>query len=578
MIFPLKGDGQARPAANRRTLTGRTIIRLHRSLRKEAKPQFCLFGGDSSLKLLLVTLSDSKPISTPDSRNGLQIWLRILMAAFAFAQFSYITADPDLWGHLRFGQDIWEQGKVHATDPFSFTAQGYRWINHEWLMEVSLYLIYHLFDSTGLLVFKAALGILIVHLLSSLYFARHSNLTVYLVLFVLIIPVMAPGFMTRPHLATFLCLTLLVYVLQKFFDGNHRIIKWTPLIMLVWVNSHGGVVAGLGIFGTIAAIEFLRCLKTGEKQGTLLVKYFLLSCVAVLINPYGYNLWLFFVESLGKPRAISEWGPVTLTDASYWQYKVLVLLFIATFFMPQKKRIWEIAVIVLAVVYGFRHQRHTVLTAIMLAPYLLSHYGRWLQWDFKPYYDRLSNHFHWVTQGVLAMFFAWLAFTQWTVHGTNNFKIRVDPNVYPTYAAQFMEANQLEGNLVVPFDWGEYMIWKSPGSRVSIDGRFRTAYPEKIIELNRAFEHGLAEGLALLNDWPTILVLTKKNEPPHTLMEHTPGWQKIYQDPISKLFIRTRESAPDHPLWKRLIENQKKRNDGRGFARPNDPPPWEFPG
>ena len=82
--------------------------------------------------------------------------------------------------------------------------------------------------------------------------------------------------------------------------------------MLLWVNSHGGVVAGLGIFGMITAVEVIRCYKTGESRGILLLKYFLLSGLAVLINPYGYNLWLFFIHSLGMPRSISEWGPVSL--------------------------------------------------------------------------------------------------------------------------------------------------------------------------------------------------------------------------------------------------------------------------
>jgi hypothetical protein len=525
-----------------------------------------------------VTLDDSNTLSKHVTRDGFYIVIRILMYAFAFAQFSYITADPDLWGHLRFGQDIWQQGRVHYTDPFSYTAHGNTWINHEWLMEVLLYLNYHLFDSTGLLIFKAFLGVFIVHLLSSLYFARAGNITVYLILLTLIIPVMAPGFMTRPHLATFLFLTLLVYVLQKFFDGNHRIIKWIPLIMLLWVNSHGGVVAGLGIFGMITAVEIIRCYKTGERQGILLLKYFLLSGLAVLINPYGYNLWLFFAHSLGVPRAISEWGPISLTDTSHWQYKVLALLFFGTFLLPNKKRIWEIGVITLAIVYGFRHQRHTVLTVILLTPYLLLSYGRWLQWDIKPYYDRLSHHFHWAVQGILGVFAVFLIGGQLNQYATNDFKIRVDHQVYPAYAAQFMEANGLEGNLVVPFDWGEYMIWKSPNSKVSIDGRFRTMYPENIIEMNRAFAYGKPEGLALLRDFPPLLVMTKRNEAPHTLMEKIPGWVKIYQDPISKLFIRTQESAPDHPLWKRILEKQKKRNDGKVFVHLDTPPPWAFPG
>lgn len=512
----------------------------------------------------------SKPFTPPAAREGLHRVIRILVYVFAFIQFSFITADPDLWGHLRFGQDIWEQGQVQATDPFSYTAHGQPWINHEWLMEVSFYLIYETLDSTGLLAFKALLGIFIVHLLSSIYFARTGNTTVYLILFALIIPVMAPGFMTRPHLATFLGLTLLVYILHKFFDGNHPIIKWTPLLMLVWVNSHGGVVAGLSIFGAVTGVEFIRCRKTGEAKGRLLLQYFLLSCLAVLINPYGYKLWLFFIHSLGMPRSISEWGPVGLFDLSHWQFKLLVLLFAGSFFLPDKKRGWEILIILLAIIYGFLHQRHTVLTVILLAPYLLFHYGRWLQWDFKSYYDRLSRHFHWAVQGVLVLFSALLFGWQMNQYAVDDFKIRVDPHVYPTYAAQFMEANGIVGNLVVPFDWGEYMIWKFPGSKVSIDGRFRTVYPEKIIEMNRAFAFGKAEGLALLRDFPTFGVLTKRYEAPHTFMETLPGWEKIYQDPLSKIFIRKRESAPDHPVWQRLQE--------KGFIRLDTPPPWPFPG
>ena len=96
--------------------------------------------------------------------------------------------------------------------------------------------------------------------------------------------------------------------------------------------------------------------------------------------------------------------------------------------------------------------------------------------------------------------------------------------------------------------------------------------------MNRAFAYGKPEGLALLRDFPTILVLTKEHEAPHNFMETIPGWVKIYQDPISKLFIRTQESAPDHPLWKRILENKRKRNDGKAFVRLNHPPPWAFPG
>jgi len=214
------------------------------------------------------------------------MWLaRVLVYAFAFSHFSLVTADPDLWGHIHFGQSMLDQGGLHTSDPYSYTAQGYRWINHEWLMEILFAFIYGALDSTGLIFFKTLLGVWIIHLLSSIHFRRSQNVTVYLVLFFLAIPVMAPGFMTRPHLATFLCLTLLMVALHKFFDGNHLSLRWLPFLFVIWANSHGGVVAGLGIFGLIAAIEAVRGIKTGERQGKLLLQTF-----AIILSSWWPNV------------------------------------------------------------------------------------------------------------------------------------------------------------------------------------------------------------------------------------------------------------------------------------------------
>ena len=34
-------------------------------------------------------------------------------------------ADPDLWGHVRYGQDLLAEG-LPATTTYSYTAEGYR--------------------------------------------------------------------------------------------------------------------------------------------------------------------------------------------------------------------------------------------------------------------------------------------------------------------------------------------------------------------------------------------------------------------------------------------------------------------
>ncbi len=379
-------------------------------------------------------------------------WARVLVYAFAFSHFSLVTADPDLWGHIHFGKDILEQGTLHSTDPFSYTAKGYRWINHEWLMEVVFAFIYEALDSTGLIFFKTLLGVWIIHLLSSIHFRRSQNVTVYLVLFFIAIPVLAPGFMTRPHLATFLCLTLMMSALHKFFDGNQLAIRWLPRLFVFWANSHGGVVAGLGIFGLITAIEVMRGFKTGERGGKLLLQTFAVCLVGVLMNPYGHKLWLFFAESLGSPRSITEWQPVIPLSLDFPLFKILVLLFAVTWVLPTRKRIWELAVIVLAIIFGFKHQRHTVLTAIVILPYLCLQFSEFTQrWDAGKAYTRLSRNFRWVVNAVVVVFALFLVADRFDQFAENRYKIWVEPNVYPTYAVNFMEANRINGNILVPY-------------------------------------------------------------------------------------------------------------------------------
>ena len=505
---------------------------------------------------------------TPSTSSYYPFLFKLLILAFAFDQFSLIAADPDLWGHLKFGQQAWLQKSLPETDPYSYTAQGLPWINHEWLSEILYYLIYASLGSTGLLIFKMALGLFILQLLSSLYFSKESNPFIYIVYFMLITSVMAPGFMSRPHLMTFLFLTLLVVLLQKFFDGNRKALAWAPALMLVWANSHGGVVAGIGIFGAVTAIEWVRCLFTKEKHGNQLLGFFLLSCLALLINPYGYKLWTFFFQTLSVPRAISEWNPVPLIGTAHWHFKILAGLFVLSLFLPGRKRLWEILIISLAILYAFLHQRHTVLAVIVMTPYLPLKFAelakripirRNVNWS-PPVHVVLK-----MSLVALTLFHIFMGFSK---NRANDFKILVEPGFYPTYAAQFMLANGISGNLLTPFDWGEYFIWKLPDSRVSIDGRFRTVYPEKIIQQHEAFTRGQPLGKELLENYPTEIVVVRKSDPNRIAMDKEIRWLKIYEDPIAKIYIG--KSSPPGPIEEKFM-NQT-------LFDPPDPPPFSFPG
>ena len=82
------------------------------------------------------------------------------------AMLSGTTGDPDLWGHVRFGQDMLSQGTVRVADTYSFTADR-TWINHEWLAEVAMYLGWAVGGTPGLVALKALI-VLAAFLLATL--------------------------------------------------------------------------------------------------------------------------------------------------------------------------------------------------------------------------------------------------------------------------------------------------------------------------------------------------------------------------------------------------------------------------
>ncbi len=65
-----------------------------------------------------------------------------LLASFCLFWFSYTLADPDLWGHMRFGHDMLRARSIIQTDIYSYRTSGNIWINHEWLSEVILAGVY----------------------------------------------------------------------------------------------------------------------------------------------------------------------------------------------------------------------------------------------------------------------------------------------------------------------------------------------------------------------------------------------------------------------------------------------------
>jgi hypothetical protein len=119
--------------------------------------------------------------------------------------------------------------------------------------------------------------------------------------------------------------------------------------------------------------------------------------------------------------------------------------------------------------------------------------------------------------------------------------IRIDPFYcpFPARAVTLLRDSGARGNMAVPFDWGEYILWHlGPAVRVSIDGRRETLYSHATYEQSLDFERGQGVWNALLGNSGTDLVLVHNTSPTANLMSLTSGWVPVYQDKFCVLFAR----------------------------------------
>src|SRR5476651_1450348 len=140
----------------------------------------------------------------------------------AIFQFSENTADPDLWAHVMFGQHFLQTGELMKTDPYSWTANGHEWINHEVVAEAALGLAHRWLGGTGLLLLKIVVGLLTFGLALSIATRRMSRETraVAWAFGALAVVEISFGFAARPQIFSALALAIQLWILREIHRGR----------------------------------------------------------------------------------------------------------------------------------------------------------------------------------------------------------------------------------------------------------------------------------------------------------------------------------------------------------------------
>jgi len=479
----------------------------------------------------------------PQKKTKHNYSLIILLVCATIFMLAKTYSDPDLWGHLQFGLDKMETRKIIRVDQYSYNSAGQDWINHEWLAEVLFAIAWLAGNAPGLVILKTAMGLLTIGIIYKHFISIQIN---YIVA-ALIVLLMGASLFTmfylaiRPQIFTFLLLTIELLIIRMAEKGSYRWLWVMPVVTLLWVNMHGGFIAGIGILCIWLSIHIFYNKNTWKKS----IPPIVLSLAALLINPYGIGLITFLLETTLVPRPeISDWQPMMLFSVNGFMYCLTLGLSIGGLIFSSKQRkpalLLLFGVIAILPWVAKRHLSLFSIAALILM-------GEHVASAWKKFYpdEKMRTTSSNLRNGLYILISIILISMTFSL---NYWQIKIEESVFdvPGTAVSLLKQSDVSGNLATEFDWGEYIIWHlGPQIKVSLDGRRETVYTKTAYEQALKFMFGIGEWDAILKQYNTDIALVKMNSSAYNLLKLKAGWIIVFEDSKSVLFLNEKSPIAD---------------------------------
>jgi hypothetical protein len=152
-------------------------------------------------------------------------------------------------------------------------------------------------------------------------------------------------------------------------------------------------------------------------------------------------------------------------------------------------------------------------------------------------------------------------------------EVPVERNHYPVSALEFMARQDCSGRIVVAGHWAQYVLGvmgartdADPGLQVAFDGRFRTCYPQQVLDLHFDFFSGSGgpdkryrspasppvdpQRILKVGDPQWVLLGNHHEHARNVLREHQDDWVLVYHDGLAQLWgRRTEVDDPSKPTY-----------------------------
>lgn len=487
--------------------------------------------------------------------------LFIIILVFILRGPVNLLGDADTGYHIRAGEYIIQNLTVPHHDIFSYISPPLEWTAHEWLSEVILAIIHTYAGLTGIVVFMALIIASIYWIL--LRFLRASGVSIIIAAFIVGLATASSiiHWLARPHVFSLL-ITLIWYIILDTYQYKHKnYLYLLPPIMLLWVNLHGGFIAGFLLLSIYIAGNVLRALFASEERTValrtvrVLALFSVICLITTLLNPKGYTLLLFpfkIVTNTFLMNNVSEFLPPNFHENLRYEYMLLLMIVVFGISVGRLNTV-EILLVLTFTHMSLYSARYIPLYAIIISPII----GKQIDHLLKEFRERKLIGRILALSDRTAKTDAQTKYALWAIAlvvltavmvVTGNLSYEFDRKKLPVDAVAFMQRVEIPGNMFNNDEFGDYIIYAAwPQYKVFFDGR-SDMYGEKIgneylkvTQIKSGWEEVLKKynvnWIIFHTKWSLSNILFERND-----------WKLIYSDKVASIFVK------DIPANRHIIE------------------------
>lgn len=483
--------------------------------------------------------------------------------------YVFTLHDPDYYWHIKAGEYILNNWSIPREDIFSYTMQGEKWVLHEWLFQVILYFIYSTFGEIWVKLFSV--GTLFLSIFSIFSIAKKHSSARIAFLCILFFPILCFPFLApRPQIFSYLFFTFYMYaLLEKKYFHKETLLYFLPVVMIAWVNLHGGYVVGMALLLIYSATEFLTAwAKTGHvKQSFLTIKTITIITLATFIatgcNPDSFHHWIYPFQVMTMETSldfITEWKSPDFHDNFGKVYLLFVFLFFLTGILKKKSSDFSETLLPIFFLFqAFLYNRHIPIALLATTPFLCRNlYLLTAQENIQEFKNRfkpivsllirnkknLTNNLgtkefvlNWIFLSAIVILFFILGQTK-----PSHFYQTTIQTLIPEDAVSFIEDNHIKGRFFNSYNYGGYLIYRLfPKQKVFIDGR-ADMYGDEFVEKYIEIIGGGADWEENFDAYDINYIICENNAPLRQLVLTRGDFKLVFEDKYHSVLLKDNDT------------------------------------